>query len=270
MSQPRMSYQDKVKRHLALYRKMGWSVIPVRRSDKKALVPWKEYQAQRPEKAQVEEWRKRFPDCNWAIITGQVSNLIVLDCDSTEAFESAEGLGLPPTPMVQTGRGRHCYFQFHPGIPTKQGVFLHIDLSSEGHYVVAPPSIHQNGTPYKWISSSYKDELSVLPVWVCAGLKTRNVNLNFNVPVSELYSPVTEGCRNEVLARLAGVWVKLGPSHAVNIARMWNAAWSHPPLPDQEVIQTVQSIMRAEDRKKAEREEGRSIIWPQKCQWVEQ
>jgi len=74
--------------------------------------------------AQLEEWEKRFPDCNWGVVTGPESGVFVLDVygspgkASLKAFQD-QGLELPETLTVTTGRGRHFYFQWPPGVILK-------------------------------------------------------------------------------------------------------------------------------------------------------
>ena len=43
-----------------------------------------------------------------------------------------------------------------------------IDLQGEGHYVVAPPSLHPSGKRYRWAEGQGIDELSIAdaPEWL--------------------------------------------------------------------------------------------------------
>jgi hypothetical protein len=65
---------------------------------------------------------------------------------------------LPDTIEVLTGGGgRHLYFRIPEGveIPCSAGKLgVNLDIRSTGGYVVAPPSIHPNGTAYEWEGSS--------------------------------------------------------------------------------------------------------------------
>jgi hypothetical protein len=92
--------------HLAL------SVIPVRREDKRPLLPWKEFQERRPTEAEVVQWFRRWPGAGVAIVCGAISGVAVLDGDP----RNGDGLihlapRLPKTPTAETGGGgQHFYF----------------------------------------------------------------------------------------------------------------------------------------------------------------
>lgn len=93
------------------YKALGFSLLPVRRVDKKPLVPWQEFQKRLPTEEEVARWWQRWPAANVAIITGKVSGVVVLDVDGPEGEASLRGRQVPPTPTVLTGKGRHLYFR---------------------------------------------------------------------------------------------------------------------------------------------------------------
>jgi hypothetical protein len=72
---------------------------------------------------------------------------------------------LDPKWFVDTGRvdgGRHYFYTYPPNctVPTRK--IKGLEVRSDGTYVVAPPSIHQTGKPYRWQNippGSYPDEL---------------------------------------------------------------------------------------------------------------
>jgi len=128
------------------YRNRGWNVIPLEHGGKKPLLPWKPYQSQRSAEREHREWF-RSGNNNIGIVTGEISNLCVLDGDSEKAVARIRELGIPDCPEVRTGRGYHFYFEFHEGLrnfqasPSLPGV----DFRGEGGYVVAPSSIVGGG-----------------------------------------------------------------------------------------------------------------------------
>jgi hypothetical protein len=76
---------------------------------------------------------------------------------------SLAAFSFPPGPTVRTGAGgRHFYFS-HSGepIPKISGILPGVDVQGEGAYVVAPPSVHPNGTVYAWEPGH---ELGTLPL----------------------------------------------------------------------------------------------------------
>ena len=67
------------------YTSAGMSVIPVRREDKKPVVPWKEYQTNIATEEQLKTWFLNT-DHNIAIITGEISNVCVVDLDGDDGI----------------------------------------------------------------------------------------------------------------------------------------------------------------------------------------
>ena len=129
--------------------------------------------------ATIEGWWRRWPSANVAIRTGAVSGLIVLDVDPGHGGdESLEALlrdhgPLPPGTVVHTGSGgRHFYFA-HPGgvIRTDAGRRLGpgLDIRGDGGYVIAPPSCHTSGSPYRW--DSRDRQLPNPPGWLLDRLR---------------------------------------------------------------------------------------------------
>jgi Bifunctional DNA primase/polymerase, N-terminal len=87
------------------------------------------------------------------IVTGEISNLVVLDFDPQhDGNASIERLErqiapLPVTVEVTTGGGgRHLYFA-HPGglVRNRAGLAQGVDVRGDGGYIVAPPSVHPSG-----------------------------------------------------------------------------------------------------------------------------
>jgi len=99
----------------------GWSVIPVRENKRPAIASWKEFQRTRPSVAQLREWARKLRPKAWAVITGAISGVIVLDFDGATGSETLKLFGL--SPHIKTGNGGyHAYFE-HPGfkVPTING-----------------------------------------------------------------------------------------------------------------------------------------------------
>ena len=115
---------------------LGLSVFILPRGKKTPAMPWKQFQASRATKEQIDDWQGA--EANVAIVTGAISNLFVLDVDSDDAQAVVDELDLPKTPTVKTAKGRHYYFR-NPPIELRNKVRLkdvELDVRGEGGYVV--------------------------------------------------------------------------------------------------------------------------------------
>ena len=144
------------------YAKMGLAVFPVRQS-KRPFTP-NGCKDAKTDLRVINAWWKRWPDANIGIATGSISgNLIVvdLDVDDNKGIDGRDSLKewerengeLPETWMAITGRGGYHLYFHHPdatNITNRAGLLDGVDIRGEGGYVVAPPSIHQNGSCYEW------------------------------------------------------------------------------------------------------------------------
>lgn len=132
----------------------GWSVIPVPHGSKVPAMAWKEYQKRHPTEEELIKWFGSQRN-NIGIVTGAISNLVVIDLDGSDGMASGARLNLSSSMIVTTGKGRHFYYRYPSDESVvKNGVRLHpgLDIRGEGGYVLAPPSRHPDGRQYSWLS----------------------------------------------------------------------------------------------------------------------
>lgn len=242
------------------YGRLGWSVIPVEPRGKRPLLRWQVFQYRRAGVPEIAEWFRRWPDANIAVVTGIVSGVVVLDLDPRHgAVASVERLDrehgpLPDTVEASTGgAGRHLYFA-HPGDITRNrvGLLPGIDLRGDGGYVVAPPSIHGSGEPYRWVRSPVVLYPVPLPPWILQ--QPAGEGAPHGHPLSHwrclLRNGVAEGGRNDTIASLAGHLLRHGvdPEVVGELLLTWNLSRCRPPLDEVEVLRTVASIVRIHQR----------------------
>lgn len=160
-------------------RARGLSVIPIPLPDdnhdgKVPVIAWREYQSRLPTVAEVHAWFDREPK-NVAVITGEISGVVVVDADSREAMRWCASR-LPYTPwQVKTARGWHLFYRY-PGVrvtnrarvETNDGRIA-LDVRGDGGFVIAPPSLHSSGVRYvhagDWSAS--REQLPVFwPGWL--------------------------------------------------------------------------------------------------------
>ena len=166
---------------------------------------WREYQTRRPTEEELARW-KQSPG-NFAIITGRVSEVFVLDVDGPAGEASLKGKAIPPTWMVRTGKGRHIYFQY-PGFPVecRTGILPGIDIRGSGGYVVAPGSVHISGKRYEWVpglSPADLPEPAEPPEWLVELLKRPGGDSSSKIDPVRVLAGVPEGQRDVTLFRYA-------------------------------------------------------------------
>jgi hypothetical protein len=139
-----------VRREAAEYRRRGWSPIPIKpRSKEPNLLELRPYLTRKATKEELDAWR-------WSgvgIVPGPLSGVQVLDADGPEGEAELRKHGHPVMPMVRTDRGGiHLYFK-HPEHDVRTGIRVTpgLDVKAFGGYVVAPPSIGENGKSCEWI-----------------------------------------------------------------------------------------------------------------------
>jgi hypothetical protein len=253
------------------YARRGWSVIPLRPREKRPLIPWAPSQHRRADEATIRQWFERWPDANVGIVTGAVSSLVVVDVDplhggdaSLERLQQAHD-PLPGTiEAVTGGGGRHLYFA-HPGglVPNKVGLLPGIDLRGDGGFVVAPPSVHPSGRRYAWRAPGLPEAARPAPVpsWLGELVQERGYRPGHTLAHWRrlVKEGVREGERNTSVASLAGhlLWHGLDPTVVLDLLLSWNATRCRPPLPEDEVARTVESIMRLHESHEAAEPQAR-------------
>lgn len=124
----------------------------------------------------VERWWSRRPHANVGIACGP-SGLLVVDLDGDEAQGrwadlAARAGGCGQTLVATTGKpgGLHLYFAGDG--PSNAGrLGGGIDTRGRGGYVVAPPSVHENGRRYTWRAPGA--EVAAAPAWLLEALKPK-------------------------------------------------------------------------------------------------
>lgn len=231
---------------------MGKSVIIVGK-DKRPLLVWQKYQTERATTDEINEWFDWHPDANLALVTGAISGVTVIDCDSEDANERfvSEYPEAKNTTIVKTPRGYHYYFQYAEGVRNDAGkkVGLGIDVRGDGGYVLCPPSINSNGDQYKFHNSlrpiqlpgTLRDKLvRVLP----AGDRGRSDRNDGAHDGGDSKTRVGRGGRNQFLTRQAGTLRHFGASYDSILAaiEIVNREQCDPPLADSEVESVARSV----------------------------
>jgi hypothetical protein len=117
----------------------GFSVIPLLEGGKKPARKWKKYQTEYATILDLVEW---FIDNNYepAIVTGEISNITVIDCDNADAIDNCIESGIESMMRQRTKRGIHFVFRHNGERNTVRVNGIEgVDRRGEGGYVKAYP-----------------------------------------------------------------------------------------------------------------------------------
>lgn len=234
------------------YLEHNMSIIPVGK-DKRPLIPWLPFQEKRASADQVKSWWRGHPDANIGIITGEISGIDVVDCDSAEAIAWFEENYKGETPCVKTPKGRHYYFKHEEGVRNTVRVKgLAIDVRGSGGYVVAPPSVNEAGLSYAFIKDLSFALDSLRSFIYFFSLYRESVTKSEIVSGSQLESAVVfkEGRRDEDIFHVANSLVK-GNCNPVITQEVLRIIANNcvPPYPEKDIEVKIKSALDRVSRK---------------------
>lgn len=242
------------------YLSAGLSVFPLAENSKRPTQSWEQYQQRRADRSAAEAWQAG----NLGIVTGQISGVVVVDCESEENalwFMTYRSAGLLPG-MVKTPRGIHLYYQ-HTGETVKNATHIRdgagvsrYDIRGDGGYVVAPPSTVK-GKRYRWLREfeSPADLPYFRPDWRPEQVTPQKAPITSNPPGKRPLPSVTGKEIKDGAAYIqnisahsgqgghADTWRAanrlrdsgLSESEALDTLREWNQTNAHPPWSDREL-----------------------------------
>ena len=184
------------------YVEAGWVIIPVLANTKKASVSWRAYIDNKPAVDEIKALLAGHTG-NYAVLTGPVSGVIVVDIDAPDAYEGF--IKTYPTGRVAKtpSGGYHLYYAYRGNdignSVSKIGNLL--DVRGRGGYVLIPPSTI-DGTAYTWLLSG---EPSPLP----AGLRDTILNGGTAVLTSAPAPAPSTQPENDQLDKNRFTWLKV-------------------------------------------------------------
>lgn len=235
------------------YLEYRWNPIPLAERSKRPIVEWKIYQEQRVTREDVKRWFKDTNN-NIGIVTGKISNLVVIDCDNQDALDWYYFNTNHSGRSVITPKGLHFY---HTYAPSRNRQKDGLDVRSDGGYIVAPSSIHPSGAVYDWDTT---DEMTPFnPEWfmtVKEQIRSKiQTGLNYDIAVVACENYVSKmepaisgkgGHRQtyKVACRIRDfVSSFMTPEQAMPLMRRYNER-CEPPWSEKELIHKLESAWK--------------------------
>lgn len=241
------------------YRSRGFSVIPVKTDKKPYISTWLEFQKRIATEEEIKQWLTNYPDAQIAIITGEVSNLAVIDIDIHKGGD-ATPYAFDTTTVRSGSGGIHLWFKHLPGLKNSTGeIAPHVDVRASGGYILVPPSKNENGQ-YTFIKEV--KELLPFPMHLIKAIGQKNKTINHPDIRANLnnFTGVDEGGRNNTMTRYIGSL--LNKFHPYE----WESrAWpefcatnqkNKPPLDEAELRKIFDSIVKADINSEGENKGG--------------
>lgn len=204
--------------------------------------------------ATIRQWFDGKP-YNIGICTGTASRIFVLDRDDRDGGDQSLAdledthSKLPTTLTQRTGNGVHYLFHLPPDQPIKNSakkLAPGLDIRGVGGYIVAAPSVHENGNTYTWLDCDLptREQIADAPSWlldlILQGVKTASIPAAASTAFANEFGPsfvwpdkIADGQgREDFLIRAAGHLrgKGLGQSDINRILLDFNQQHIDPPL----------------------------------------
>lgn len=258
------------------YRKKGWSVFPViltqdpnGKVQKKPAVAWREYINRLPTEQELRSWFGSERYNGIGLATGAVSGVVVIDVEADAEPETVKFFDRSPFASRTISGGWHFYFKATEAL--RNTVRLDdklVDFRGDGGFVVLPPS-GINNKAYAWHKTQGGlDALPPLPTEIIKMLQAQNTTKGkpvFDFDQDEYpYPDVYEGGRNDAATQVIGSILARVPRKQWNVmgwatAKDWNNNHCFPPLSEDELKTTWDSVVGTEKRANPD---GREIDKP--------
>ena len=255
---------------------LGWKLIPLSPRKKRPFLPdWPRLASDDEE--QILQWVEDYPRSNWGVKLGAGSGIIDIECDDELAEQKLLEIfdnDVPVTPMYSARRGNHRLFKYRRDLPRTAVVYLgkleiRIGAGDKGAQSVIPPSIHPDGDLYRWIVSPEECNIAEIPDEVLARIIAESPKTNVGGVWSEKerrdFTKISQGVGHgeransatamigKTLSQIVDVWDEEAIGYQYELIRSWNER-NEPPLDDDELESTFDSILRRERQQRTERQ----------------
>jgi len=177
--------------------------------DKRPMIRWAEYQTRRPSEKEFESWARMKP-ASWAVITGKISGVVVLDFDGPIGVKTLRSLGLKPHIKTPSG-GYHVYVELPDNLTVRTTnaksdrllgeLYKGTDVRANGGYAIVCGRNLKG--EYRRLRPIEPEPWESLPVEFREYLTGNPRPAKANRLLREALSKASPGCRNQVGFELA-------------------------------------------------------------------
>lgn len=245
-------------------------IIPMS-ENKKPLVKWSDPNNQINN---MDEAIEKYPNTRtWATITGEKSQIMVVDIDNKNKGQNGhESLKeilvtlskednqiIKNTLIVRTpNNGMHLYFKYKEGLKTTANVIPGVDIRTDGGIIIAPDSVvkRKDGKYAFYEANKKTGDIKEMPDGLFDFLQSKssqntdsnkkNINKSSKRELSDVYKICPENSRNESLYKYCCRMIRLvkHKEELDYLADMYNQRYLDPPLDQKEVEITVNSAKK--------------------------
>lgn len=252
---------------------MGYSLIPI--EGKKPAERWKHNQCEPNTPMRVFLWKY------WsaAVVTGAVSGIVVVDCDTRESARAWTDNPTTATPMrVGTKRGAHFYYRWQSNVRNMVGAEFEggtCDIRGDGGYCLCPPT-----EGYEWLAGPCKptDLPFFRPSWLIERCRTSlELNAkgfeNSRAPIDSRHQRVWKyiskiqaisgsgGSRETVRVCCHLVRSGISPHDALAMLHAWNKNNAKPTWSSKELARRMQWALDNTRENQLEQHNAEEILW---------
>lgn len=258
--------------HVGDYVQLGWHVFPCHHieagrcscGDDKCTSPGKHPRTRNGVKDATNDlntiraWWQQYPNANWALACGRVSDVVVIDIDPRKGgFESFEDYeqgrrdegSFGKTLISNTGGGgRHIFLKYPEDVTVGNRVnwLPGVDIRSDNGYVILPQGTHITGGVYEW--ANWGTSVSVAPNDFIKSVANGTGGLSFSSlgNTDDLLESLEEGSRDDTIFRLACRFRRqLGDNKAaVTVLVLHAARNANPPFPEKEALVKIEQAFK--------------------------
>jgi putative DNA primase/helicase len=125
------------------YAAQGWRIFPIKSNRKSPPLTAHAFKDASSDVKVIKAWHDQHPRANWAVATGSMSGVFVMDIDvkanklGQEYWNLLKSLCADPYPTLTCktpSGGKHYYYKYNPKLPVKSenGFMNGIDVKGDG------------------------------------------------------------------------------------------------------------------------------------------